>query len=142
LALLVPNPSDDWSASLHTPRFFTSGAAAREFNSSDRVLVLPFVGPADDAQAESGYAFSLAGGHLGEYPSYYGRYPGADALITQQVSPGAPAAVAQFVRAKGVDAVVVEQSAPGPWRQLLSGLGVQPVARDGVLIYRLSPLRH
>jgi hypothetical protein len=136
-ALLVPNPSAKWSASLHTPPFFTSGAAAREFKPSDRVTVVPTAGPDVADQALSGYAFSLASGHLGEYPMSYGRYPGATYLNLAQAPPGAPAKVTEFLRAKGVSAVVVEQSAPGPWRQLLSGLGVQPVARQGVLIYRL-----
>jgi hypothetical protein len=136
-ALLIPNPSAKWSASLHTPRFFTSGAAAREFNPSNRVTVVPTAGPDVAAQALSGYAFSLASGHLGEYPTSYGRYPGASDLNLAQAPPGAPAQVGQLLRAKGVDAVVVDPSAPGPWLQLLSGLGVQPVARQGVLIYRL-----
>jgi hypothetical protein len=138
-ALLIPNPSTKWSASLHTPSFFTSGAAAREFKPSDRVTVVPTAGPDMAAQAQSGYAFSLASGHLGEYPLSYGRYPGATDLNLGQAPPGAPAQVTQLLHAKGVDAVVVERAAPGPWRQLLSGLGVQPVAKDGVLIYRLKP---
>ena len=60
-ALLIPNPSVHWSSPFHTPRFFTSGAAAREFKPSDRVMVLPFAGPDEEDQAESGFAFSLAG---------------------------------------------------------------------------------
>jgi hypothetical protein len=136
-ALLIPNFSGSWSSSFHTPRFFVSGAAARQFTSSDRVLVLPFAGPDDEAQAESGFAFSLVGGYLGQYPTSYGNYPGVTDLIEGAVSPSAPAQVAQFVRDKHVDAVIVDQHAPGPWRQLLGGLGVQPVASEGVLIYRL-----
>ena len=136
-ALLIPNPALRWSTSLHTPAFFTSGAAAREFSPRDRVMVVPLTGPDDAAQAQSGFAFALAGGYLGQYPRSYGHYPGAGYLATGQAPPGAPAAVAQLVRAKRVDAVVVEQSVPGPWRQLLSGLGVRPVAQQGALIYRL-----
>lgn len=136
-ALLIPNPAVRWSSSLHTPRFFTSGAASREL-AGERVLVLPFAGPAEEAQAESNFAFSLAGGYLGEYPMSYGRYPAASYLIQRVAPPGAPAQVAQLVRDKQVDAVVVDESAPGPWRVLLSGLGVQPTARSGVLIYRLA----
>ena len=138
-ALLIPNPAVHWSTPLHTPRFFTSGAAAREFTSDDRLLVLPFAGPDDEAQAESGFAFSLVGGYLGEYPTSYGSYPAVTDLIQRESPPGASAQVARFVREKGVDAVVVYQSAPGPWHQLLSGLGVQPVTQEGVLIYRLAP---
>jgi hypothetical protein len=137
-ALLIPNFSGSWSSSFHTPRFFVSGAAAREFTSRDRVLVLPFAGPDEEAQAESGFAFSLAGGYLGQYPTSYGRYPGVTDLIAGASPPGAPTQVSQFVRDKHVDAVVVDESVPGPWRQLLSGLGVQPVAHEGVLIYRLT----
>jgi hypothetical protein len=137
-ALLIPNPAVHWSSPFHTPRFFTSGAAAREFTSADRVLVLPFAGPDEEAQAESGFAFSLAGGYLGQYPLSYGDYPAATYLIQRESPPGAPVAVAQLVHDKHVDAVVVDEFAPGPWRQLLGGLGVQPVTREGVLIYRLS----
>ncbi len=137
-ALLIPNPAVSWSTSFHTPRFFTSGAAAREFTIRDHVMVLPFAGPDDEAQAESGFAFSLAGGYLGQYPNSYGQYIAATYLIQGTSPPGAPARVAELVRAKHVDAVVVDESAPGSWRQLLSGLGVQPVAREGVLIYRLK----
>lgn len=137
-ALLVPNPAVHWSSSFHTPRFFTSGAAARVFTTNNRLLVLPFAGPDEEAQAESGFAFSLAGGYLGQYPVSYGNYPAATYLIKRESPPGAPAAVAQLVHDKHVDAIVVDESAPGPWRQLLSGLGVQPVAREGVLIYELK----
>ncbi len=40
-------------------------------------MVVPLAGPDDAAQAESGFAFSLAGGYLGQYPRSYGHYPGA-----------------------------------------------------------------
>lgn len=138
-ALLIPNPAVNWSSPVQTPRFFTSGAAARDFTSSDRVLVLPFAGPDEQAQAESGFAFSLVGGYLGQYPSSYGDYLAATYLIRRESPPGAPAEVARFVHDKGVDAVVVERSAPGPWFQLLSRLGVKPVSREGVSIYQLRP---
>jgi hypothetical protein len=137
-ALLVPNPAVPWSISFHTPRFFTSGAAAHEFTNRDRVMVLPFAGPDDEAQAESGFAFSLAGGYLGQYPNSYGQYIAATYLIQRSSPPGAPSRVAELVHAKHVDVVVVDESAPGPWHQLFSGLGVQPVSREGVLIYRIN----
>jgi hypothetical protein len=137
-ALLIPNPAARWSTSLHVPKFFTSGAAARQL-AGERVLALPFLGPDDADQAESRFAFSLAGGYLGQYPSSYGSFIGAKYLYERSSPPGAPAAVAQLVHAKGVDTVVLDASAPGPWRQLLSGLGVSPVSRLGVLIYDLSP---
>jgi hypothetical protein len=137
-ALLIPNPAVHWSSSLQTPRFFTSGAAAREFASNDRLMVLPFAGPDEQDQAQAGFAFSLAGGYLGEYPASYGNYPAATYLIQRVSPPGAPAEVARLVRDKHVDAVVVDASAAGPWRELLSGLGVQPVTREGALIYRLT----
>ena|ERR1700729_3021329 len=138
-ALLIPNFSGSWSSSFHTPRFFVSGAATRLFTSHDRVLVVPFAGPDEEAQAESGFAFSLVGGYLGQYPPSYGNYPAVTDLIERTSPPGAPAQVTQFIRDKHVDAVVVDENAPGPWRQLFSGLGVQPVAREGVLLYRLVP---
>ena len=140
-ALLIPNPGVRWSTSLHVPRLFSSGAAAREL-AGERVMALPFAGPDEADQAVAGFAFSLAGGYLGQYPNSYGDYIGATYLIERTAPPGAPAAVAQLVRAKGVDAVVVDASAPGPWRKLLSGLGVRPVSRDGVLIYDLTGERH
>lgn len=137
-ALLVPNPSVRWSSELPTPRFFTSGAAAREFSSSDRVLVVPIVGPDEQDQARAGYAFSLAGGYLGQYPPSYGRYPAVAYLRQRVAPPGASAQVARFVHDKGVDAVVVDASAPGPWRQLFAGLGVPPTLEQGALVYRLK----
>jgi hypothetical protein len=124
---------------LSTPGFFTSGAAEREFKASDRLLIVPYAGPDEQDQARAGYAFSLAGGYLGQYPSSYGRYPGATYLIQRQAPPGAAAQVARLVHDKGVDAVVVDASAPGPWRQLFSGLGVRPTPEQGALVYRLRP---
>lgn len=137
-ALLIPNPSVHWSSTLPTPRFFTSGAAARAFSPSDRVLIVPFAGPDEQDQARAGYAFSLAGGYLGQYPPSYGDYPAASYLIRRVSPPGAPAQVARLVHDKGVDAVVVDPSQPGPWRQLFSGLGVQPTLEQGALVYRLK----
>jgi hypothetical protein len=103
------------------------------------VLVVPFAGPDAEAQAESGFAFSLVGGYLGQYPQSYGNYQAVGDLIERTSPPGAPAQVTQFVRDKHVDAVVVDEDTPGPWRQLFSKLGVHPVTREGVLIYKLVP---
>ena len=68
-ALLIPNPWPNPGRLVCPLRpFFTSGAAAREFNAAR-----PSPGGAvrrarRAGQARRGYPFSLAGGHLGEYP--------------------------------------------------------------------------
>jgi hypothetical protein len=136
-ALLIPNPGVHWASSLHVPAYFTSGAASREL-AGERVLVLPYASEDDADQALAGYSFSLAGGYLGEYPQYYGKYFGPTYLIDRVSPPGGPAAVAQLIAAKRVDAVVIDAAQSGPWRALMSGLGVTPQAEQGVLIYRLK----
>ena len=41
------------------------------------------------------------------------------------------------MRDKGVTSIVVQRGYPGNWQQLFSSLGVEPLAIDDVLLYRL-----
>jgi hypothetical protein len=60
-------------------------------------------------------------------------------LLTGHTNPNSAAQLRDFVRAKGVTAVVVDETVPGPWRTLFGTLGVRPVSTGGVLVYRLRP---
>ena len=106
------------------------------------MLTIPAWGPNERWQADTGFRFKLADGYAGNpFPPTYTRYPTWNTLLTGRLTPDYAAQLRRFVRDKGVTAVVVDETVPGPWTDSCSGrLGVRPVSTGGVLVYRLTRL--
>jgi hypothetical protein len=139
VAFIVPDVgSSAWDTRIQDPAFFASGAYRSYLKPSDRVLTIPAWGQNERWQADTGFHFALADGYAGNpFPASYSRYPTWNTLVTGQLTSDYAAQLRRFVRAKGVTAIVVDQTVPGPWTKLFGTLGVRPVSTGGVLVYRL-----
>jgi hypothetical protein len=127
-----------WNTPIQDPVFFSSGEYRHYLTHSDNVLTVPVWGPNERWQADTGFYFRLSAGYAGNpFPSAYSRYPIWNALLLGAVIPNYAADMREFVRAKDVTAIVVDESQPGHWRQLFGMLGVRPISTGGVLFYRL-----
>lgn len=130
-----------WDTRISDPPFFQHGAYRSYLNSSDHVLTIPFWGPSQRWVADAGFPFALTAGSAGRgnSPSYT-RYPIWRTLVAYPYPLRADyaAELRQFLIAKDVTAIVVEQGFPGPWRKLFGTLGIRPVTTGGVLVYRLD----
>jgi hypothetical protein len=141
VVLIVPDVgSPAWNTPIKDPAFFSSGSYRAYLKPADHVLTIPAWGPNGRWQADTGFRFQLADGYAGNpFPTSYSRFPTWNTLLTGQTNPHSGAQLRDFVRAKGVTAVVVDETVPGPWRTLFGTLGVRPVSTGGVLVYRLRP---
>jgi hypothetical protein len=141
VAFIVPdvrNPA--WNTPMKDPPLFASGEYRSYLKPEDHVLTIPAWGPNERWQADTGFRFKLADGYAGNpFPTSYSRFPTWNTLLTGDLNPDSAAQLRDFVRAKGVTAIVVDPSVPGPWRTLFGTLGVRPVAAGGMLVYRLRP---
>jgi hypothetical protein len=138
---MLPNVvgSTVWKIDVADPVFFSSGAYKRYLTSADRVLVIPVAGENMRWQADAGFPFAVAGGGFASYPEGYNRQPIWPELVFSQAKIEHADALYRFVRDRGVTAIVVESSFPGPWRAFFGTLGAQPREVGGVLFYRLGP---
>jgi hypothetical protein len=137
VTILPDAGSHTWDTRIADPPFFANGTYRSYLRPSDRVLTVPAIGPNQRWQADTRFAFTLAAGYAGtNFPSAYARYPTWHTLLTGRLTPGYGAQLRRFVAAKGVTAIVVDPTTPGPWKQLFATLGVRPVAVGGVLLYR------
>jgi hypothetical protein len=139
VAFIVPNVgSSSWNTTMQDPPFFASGEYRSYLKPTDHVLTIPAWGRNERWQADTGFRFQLADGYAGNpFPPSYTRFPTWNTLLTGHMNPNTPAQLRDFVRAKGVTAILVDETVPGPWRMLFASLGVRPVSTGGMLVYRL-----
>ncbi|MGZ4390153.1 MAG: hypothetical protein ACXVZL_12305 [Gaiellaceae bacterium] len=139
LAVLALVPRLDipvWSTAPARPAFFAQDEYRLCLWPSDNVLVVPF-GAAGDSmlwQAESGYAFRLAGGYVRPTPPpSYLRYSAiANLHFGGQVPP--PHDLETFMRDKRVTKVVVADADAAAWAPSLTWLG-RPTEVGGMAVY-------
>jgi hypothetical protein len=141
VVFIVPDVgSASWNTSVQDPAFFATGAYRSYLRSSDNVLTIPAWGPNERWQANTGFRFNLSDGYAGNpFPPAFTRYPAWKMFLTGNLTPDYAAQLRRYVAAKRVTAIVVDETAPGPWRKLFGSLGVRPVSTGGVLFYRLRP---
>ncbi|HET9101942.1 MAG TPA: hypothetical protein VFN55_01205 [Solirubrobacteraceae bacterium] len=139
IAFIVPDVgSGNWNTVVRDPAFFSSGEYRHYLRASDNVLTVPSWGPNERWQADTGFAFHLADGYAGNpFPPAYSRYATWTTLLTGHLTPDYAAQLRRFVHDKGVTAIVVDATDPGPWPKLFAVLGVRPVLIGGVYYYRL-----
>jgi hypothetical protein len=140
VASVVPDPHvSSWRTTPDRPAFFADGGYEADLAPTDNVILLPYGGNGDSMlwQAESGFAFRMAGGYIRpEIPPPFDGFRAVHAFESND--PTATAVdVRAFADAKGVTAVVVPESDVGFWQPMLAPLG-PPRYVDGVRIYRLG----
>ncbi len=139
VAFILPDVGNAaWNTPIQDPPFFAHGTYKRYLAFDDHVLTIPAWGPNERWQADTRFAFKLADGYAGNpFPPSYTRYPTWNTLLTGRLTSDYAAQLRRFVHDKGVTAVVVDETVPGPWRTLFGSLGAHPVSVGGVLLYRL-----
>lgn len=143
LALLPNLSASAWHGRPYVPAFFSGSAHERYLSKHDTVLVLP-IGIAGNSMlwhARADLDFRMAGGYTQppEAPDPYKGDPIYPTLTYFAPVPDAVDAAHRFIASKRIDAVVLEPHDAGPWRGLLSAMGLRPQAIGGVLLYRVTP---
>jgi hypothetical protein len=134
-----------WKTTPDRPPFFTDRLYRSCLRPGETVLVFPFGQRGDSLlwQAESGFAFRMAGGYVSSVaPRSYIVYPAfgqiADGILPYQGMP----AVDQLARAKGIATILIARSPGDPevalWNGFLSR-HVRPRRVGGVTLYPLAP---
>ena len=138
IASVVPDPNVSWRTTPDRPAFFADRGYEGTVARTDNLIVLPYGGNGHSMlwQAESGFAFRMAGGYIRpEIPPPFAQFRVVHAFASND--PTATAAdLREFASAKHVTAVVVDRSAAGFW-PLLEPFG-PPLGVDDVLIYRIA----
>ena len=138
---IVPRVSQGlWYTHPSQPAFFADGLSKRCLAPGEIVMTLPYTSNGDSMlwQAESGYRFAMAGGHVNpEPPPDFERFPAVAALDENDPPPNGTADLRAFAQAVHLSAIIVEDGAADRWQSLLAPLG-QPLEYGGVRIYRLS----
>jgi hypothetical protein len=137
VASLLPDVgSNRWATHPRRLAFFTDGAARRCLPAHGNIVILPYAGAGNGMlwQAEDGFRFRQAGGYVRPAPpDSFLRWPAAEAFNLGKVP--SPVQVQAFVRAKDVEAFVVDDAAAGGrWRPSLDPLAA-PAAIGGALVY-------
>ena len=122
-------------------RFFADGTYQQYIaQGRDASIVIPYGvrGNSMYWQATTDRWFDMAGGYAAAVlPDPYARYPIVYTLYGGDEPANAEEELQRFVRDKGVTSIIVQRGYPGNWRELFSSLGVEPMAVDDVLLYRL-----
>jgi hypothetical protein len=128
-----------WHTAIQDPAFFADGAYRQYLKPADHVLTIPAWGQNERWQADAGFRFKLADGYAGNpFPPSYTRFATWNTLLTGRLTPDYAAQLRRFVRAKGVSAIVVDETMRGPWRKLFGSLGVRSKSIGGVLLYHIG----
>jgi hypothetical protein len=138
---LLPTPSRSfWTAEARRSTFFANGYAAQRFAPEDIVLVLPYgrSGWSMLWQAETGFAYRMAGGRLGNLPPDEQRWlPLLRALAGGPLTRDAVLMLRPFLSAHEVDAIVVAPGTRAGPRRLVERLGIGPTHESDALVYEL-----
>src|SRR5215211_656376 len=122
---VVPHPHVSWRTEPERPAFFTDDRYDRALAPTDSIIAIPYGANGDSMlwQAESRFAFAMAGGYIRpDPPRSFARLRTVKALNDDVPPPGGAADVRAFARAKGVTAIVVARDSDR-WRPLLAPFG-------------------
>ena len=141
LLAIVPRASQGmWYTHPRQPAFFADGLVGRCLASGETAMVLPYTSNGDSMlwQAESGFRFAMAGGHVQPNPPpAFEKYPAVAWLDEDTAPPKGAADVRVFARAVHLSVILVDDTVADRWRSLLAPLA-RPIEYGGVRIYRLS----
>ena len=139
-ACLLPNLSARyWNSPVGTPEFFKTDLYRKYISPGEAVFILP-VWPRNDAmmwQAQSNMYFNLAQG-AGPWPAKVANWPILDAFVREEYVPHASAEFKAYLTSKRVGILIVDDRALPVWRNLVSGLGIEPQRVGGVSLYRFD----
>jgi hypothetical protein len=139
IAAVLPNPHVSWHVAPERPAYFTERGYETSLRPDDIVVLLPYGANGHSMlwQAESGFAFRMAGGYVRPFdPPSFLQFRIVHAFESNDPT-ATPDDLRALARTKGVTAVVVERDRAEFWRPILGAFG-PPLGVDDVLIYRLA----
>ena len=163
---LFPDPLFLWHAQtqIKMPQFFSRGLYRHYLRPDENVLILPYGKNGDSMlwQAHTSMDFRMAEGWTGLVPPEFLRWPILNTFYSGNLMPDWQTQFKAFLAAHDVEAVVISdragdfsqrlladalsaalreftsaRSANGPWEELLSTLGVQPIRVGGITLYKV-----
>jgi hypothetical protein len=146
VAFLLPNvASSHWHGTIETPSFFADGTYRRYIQPGEDVLVIPAGRLGADSllwQIESNSSFRLTAGYLSvQNPPEFECWAILRPIRYGDPWEGSAWKVGQFLRAKGVDVVILWGREGMPWRPLLEQLGMHLMDTGGVAVGRVPAAR-
>jgi hypothetical protein len=140
LAILPNLHLNLWNTHPELPRFFSAGIYKRCLRAGDNVMVIPYTHHGDSMlwQADSGFWFETAGSYTApKIPPAFAKFPAVYAINHNVPPPRGAKDVADFARAKHVEAILLDLQVRDQWSRLLAPFG-PPTEAGGILVYRLS----
>ncbi len=141
ILFLAPDPAyfAVASATAGEPLFCRSGEYKRYLVPGDIVLFLPHGEESMSLlwQVESGFYYRIATGRVAIVPPRWGRWPILQSFDSDIEIPDFSEQLKAFLGANGVKAIIVEERNQRRWPELLRRLNLNPIAVDGVLLYRI-----
>jgi hypothetical protein len=140
---LIPNTAIPyWHTRLDTPVYFSQHLYRQGLPADPNLLVIPFMnqGGSTAWQAQSDMGFRLAGAYVTpETPSEFAFDPIIGLLnsFTPTLGPTSSRDLAAYLRKHDVDAIVVQDGFPGPWKALIRPLHLPAQHLGGVTVYRV-----
>jgi hypothetical protein len=143
VALLpAPDPSP-FHAYGSTPGFFTDGAVQAQIHEGETVFsITERPGTELEWMASSGFLYEVPQGYVGPIPAVYAGQPLYRGLALVQLNPYVPRPpdFAEWLDARGVTAVLLDDDAAWKFSYLLRTVGLREVhAGDGVSVWRPGP---
>ena len=147
LIFLFPNVRGGTAhTAIHIPNFFTSGNYKNYIQRGDNVLFLPYAGNGDSMyyQVYTDMYFNLAEGYVGPWdltPKEFLKNPIAYKLQNITITPLTSSDVNDFKKYLSdfnVNEIVIPQSEYHYFQPVISGLGIQPVNINGILVYKVN----
>jgi hypothetical protein len=139
--LIFPNVGSGlWGAKPSNPQLFRGTAYRHYLRAGETVLALPFAQNDNSMlwQAETGFYFRMPEGYLGHFvpPQWEGHAIVGVLGSNKEVE---PAVLDEFVRAYGVNDIVVDTNriTPSPYASELSRLGLHGISVGGVVLFRV-----
>jgi hypothetical protein len=141
-ALLFPNLAHPyWKSEVDVPAFFGNGVYRDYLAVGDNALIIPFGDRGNSMlwQAKTGFHFRMPEGYLSvTTPSEFANLPILETFYSGRLIPNYMTELRAFLRALSVDAIVVVEGTPGPWRQLFLSVDPSPLRIADVILYRVS----
>ena len=126
-----------------TPRFFTNGEVQQQIQQGETVLAITERPGTELAwMAESDFWYQVPEGYIGPIPTAYQGQPLFRGLAVNQLNPyiPTPEMFAEWLDARGVTAVLLDDDAVWKFEPLLHSVGLEPVYDgDGVTVWRPGP---
>ena len=139
---ILPNPAAGaWKTRYTVPPFFTERVYRSCLAPGEIILPLPVSAGSESMlwQAVSGYRFRMAGGYIAPLPPASFVTSRAVRRLTEgsSVTPADAGELAAYIRAKDVEAVVLDPHAAPLWKAALDRISI-PHPLGGIVLYTLT----